>query len=58
MSATYEGKYELNDACDEITLTFESEDADVYSGTFAFAQGEENGVKYIKIGIVKYTAKD
>lgn len=50
-----EGKYELNDAGDKITFTFENEDGVKESETLDFAQGEENGVKYVKIGIAKYT---
>ena len=52
---TYEGKYEINDETDEITFVFESEDAKSYNGTQDFTKGEEDGVKYIKIGGVKYT---
>ena len=54
----YEGKYKLNDAGDEITFTFENEEAEEYSGTFKFAKGEENGVKYVKIGLVRYELQD
>lgn len=50
-----EGKYELNDAGDKITLTFENEDGVEESESYDFVQGEENGVKYVKIGLVKYT---
>ncbi|MBQ8414057.1 MAG: hypothetical protein IJX58_02275 [Clostridia bacterium] len=53
-----EGKYELNDAGDKITLTFENEDGVAESETFDFVNGEENGVKYVKIGLVKYTKVD
>ncbi len=49
-----EGKYELNDAGDKITFTFENEDGVAESDTYDFAQGEENGVKYVKIGLIKY----
>ena len=49
-----EGKYELNDAGDKITFTFENEEGVAESDTYDFAQGEENGVKYVKIGLVKY----
>ena len=44
-----EGQYKINDAGDKITLTFNDE-----ANTYDFAIGEENGVKYIKIGIMKY----
>ncbi len=52
---TYEGKYEINDETGEITFVFEDEDAKDYSGTSDFAEGEEDGVKYIKIDGVKLT---
>ena len=53
-----EGKYELNDAGDKITLTFENEEGVEESESYDFVQGEENGVKYVKIGFVKYTKAD
>ena len=53
-----EGKYKVNTDTNEITLTFENDKAEEYSGTFAFSSGEEDGVEYIKIGIVKYTLDD
>lgn len=52
----YEGKYKVEDG--KITLTFEDDDADIYEGTFDFSEGEEDGEKYIKMGIVKYTLED
>lgn len=48
-----EGKYEFNEAGDEITLTFGDD-----SATYDFSSGEEDGVKYIKLGIVKYEKID
>ena len=42
----------------EITFTFESDDADTYEGTSDFSSGEEDGVEYIKIGLLKYTKAD
>ena len=48
-----EGKYEINDVGDRITLTFGDDTTD-----YAFAIGEENGVKYIKIGLFKYEKVD
>jgi hypothetical protein len=57
-TATFEGKYDVNDETKEITFVFESEDAKEYNGTQDFSQGEEDGVKYIKIGLVKYTKVD
>ena len=55
-ATSFEGKYKVNNKQDpnEITFTFEDEDAKEYSGTFDFASGEEDGVKYIKIGLLKY----
>ena len=47
------GEYEITETDDgkmEITITLESEDDDIKSGTFAFEEGED----YIKIGIVQY----
>lgn len=49
-----EGKYELNDAADEITIILEDKDGKEESNSYKFAQGEENGVKYVKIGLIKY----
>ena len=48
-----EGKYEINDAGDKITLTFNDE-----ANTYIFEQGEVNGVQYIKIGLFKYEKVD
>lgn len=52
-----EGKYEIGEN-DEgktvITFTFEGEDSEEHSGSYDFSEGEEDGAKYIKIGIVKY----
>ena len=58
-----EGEYSIaeNDKGNlEITFTFadDVEDADVYKGTFAFAEGEEDGVEYIKIAGIKYNKAD
>lgn len=56
---TIEGKYEIgenNEGKSIITFTFDEneEDADKYEGEFSFSEGEENGVKYIKIAGAKY----
>lgn len=55
-----EGKYKIGEN-DEgktvITFTFENEndETEKYSGEYTFAEGKnENGVKYIKIGLVTY----
>lgn len=50
---TVEGEYKFNDAGDEITLTFNGE-----SSTHSYVEGEEGGVKYIKLDLVKYTKVD
>jgi len=50
-STTINGEYEIKD--DEITLSFETSDDDIKSGTFAFEE-TENG---IKIGLVEYKKK-
>ena len=55
-----EGKYEINEVEDgkfEITFTWDvdgSEDIE----TVPFSQGEEDGVKYIKIGLLTYNKVD
>ena len=56
---TVSGEYEIAENDDgelEITFTFASdeEDADDFKGTHSFSEGEEDGVKYIKIGGIKY----
>ena len=55
-SVSFDGKYKVDNKTDpyEITFTFEDDDAKAYSGTFSFASGEEDGVKYVKIGGLKY----
>lgn len=52
-TTTLEGTYEITEKDDgsmEITITLDSEDDDIKSGTFIFEEGED----YIKIGLVKY----
>jgi hypothetical protein len=56
--AVYEGKYEFNKDGDEITFTFEDEDAESYNNTVEFSSGEEDGVKYIKLDGFKYEKVD
>lgn len=56
--SVYEGKYEINKAGDEITFTFESEDAEGYNGTKDLSIGTEDGVDYIKIDGIKYVKVD
>ena len=50
----FEGKYKLNDAGDEITITIENEDANEYNGTFDFAKVTVNEEESITIGLYKY----
>ena len=59
-SISFEGKYKVDNSTDphEITFTFEDSEAEEYQGTFAFSTGEEDGVKYVKIGLVKYQKAD
>ena len=60
-TTTVEGKYEIttNDKDEEVIIfTFEDEDAEKYSGEFAFAEGKEGDTEYIKIGILKYNKVD
>ena len=60
-STVIEGTYEIEENKDgtmEITFTFNSEDDEIKSDTYTFEEGEENGVKYIKIGPAKYTKKN
>ena len=44
-----EGKYELNDAGDKITFTFENEDGTPNVTTYGFSSGTEDGKKFIKL---------
>ncbi len=53
-TVTVKGTYEINDAGDEITFTWESEDDVIEGGTFIFEE-TENG---IKIGTVEYKKAD
>lgn len=48
-----EGTYEIDEDAGTITFTFEV-DGEEQTRTSSFAQGEENGVKYIKIDGIKY----
>ena len=55
-----EGKFKVAENDEgELTITFTYEaDGEEKSETYAFSQGEEDGVKYIKIGLVKYNKVD
>ena len=53
-----EGKYKFNDAGDKITFTFANEDGVEESSTHDFNEGEEDGVKYIKIDGIKFVKSD
>lgn len=48
-----EGKYSIDDEAGKITFTYEA-DGEEKTSTENFSEGEEDGVKYIKIGILKY----
>ncbi|MBQ3041011.1 MAG: hypothetical protein IJD42_05360 [Clostridia bacterium] len=48
-----EGKYEIDEDAGKITFTYEV-DGEEKTSTENFSQGEEDGVKYIKIGVLKY----
>ena len=56
---TVEGKYEINEVEDgkfEITFTWDVEGEETIE-TATFAEGEENGVKYIKLGAFTFNKK-
>lgn len=48
-----EGTYAIDEEAGKITFTFE-QDGEEATRTSSFSQGEEDGVKYIKIDGVKY----
>lgn len=55
------GTYELTedeDGNSVIVITYGDSDDDAKSGTYPFSEGEENGVKFIKIAGVKYNKAD
>ena len=55
-----EGKYEINEVEDgefEITFTWDVDGKEEIE-TVAFSEGEENGVKYIKLGIFTFNKVD
>lgn len=55
-----EGKYKISENDEgKLTITFTYEvDGEEKTETFAFSQGEEDGVKYVKLGLVKLTKVD
>ena len=58
-SETVEGKYEINEVEEnkfEITFTWDV-DGEEKIETVSFAEGEENGVQYIKLGALTYNKK-
>ena len=59
-STVEEGSFKISENDDgELTITFTYEvDGEEKTETASFSQGEEDGVKYVKIGIVKYTRSD
>ena len=55
-TSTFEGKYEITENEDgtmEITISLETEDDEIKSGTYTFEEGED----YIKIAGIQYTKK-
>ena len=54
-------KYEIKSEGDEKTITFSYEDVEKeqsgFKGTLPFAEGKEDGQKYIKIGAFTYIKK-
>lgn len=59
VSKTVEGTYEIKedpDNSDALVIVFTTtEDNETKTETLSFAEGEENGEKYIKISGIKYT---
>ncbi len=53
-TVTVKGTYEINDAGDEITFTWDEEDDVIDGGTFVFEETEDG----IKIGAVEYKKAD
>lgn len=55
-----EGKYKITENEDgDLTITFTYEvDGKEETESFSFSQGEEDGVKYVKLGLIKYTKLD
>ena len=61
-SATCEGEYEFDDDTNKIEFEFEETNEgliqnaiqELFTGEQDFVKGEEDGVKYIKIGFVKF----
>ena len=51
-----EGKYEINEEDGKITFTYEA-DGEEKTSTENFSSGEEDGVEYIKIGMLRYNKK-
>ena len=57
-SKSFDGEYSISDDGEEITFTFEDDDAKEYSGTVPFSKGEEDGVDYIKLAGIRYNKVD
>lgn len=54
---TVEGKYEITETGENtysISFTWETEEGEKIE-TLDYASGEENGVKYVQLGVFKYT---
>ena len=59
-SFSFDGSYTFNEEGDQITITLDSdnEEAEKYSGTLSYSEGEEDGEKYIKLSGLKYKLVD
>ena len=55
-----EGKYKITENEDgDLTIAFTYEvDGKEETESYSFSQGEEDGVKYVKLGLIKYTKVD
>ena len=60
LKADNESKYKISENDEgKLTITFTYEvDGEEKTESFAFSQGEEDGVKYVKLGLVKLTKVD
>ena len=60
ISSEYTGEYEVktNDNDEKVIVFTFGEEGSEFGGEYAFAQGNEDGKAYIKIGGTKYTKAD
>ncbi len=54
ISGTVEGKYEINEDGDKITITIGSDEGSKFSGEHSFNKGKDNDGEYIKIDGITY----